>query len=60
MRKRATTKNQMLQAFNRGKIRSEDPNIIGNKILPNPPINIGMIIKKIMKTPWKDIILLYC
>ena len=50
----------MLQAFNRGKIRSDDPNIIGNKILPNPPINIGIIIKKVINKPWNDIILLYC
>ena len=53
-------KNQMLQAFNRGKMRSDDPSIIGNRILPNPPINIGMIMKKIMNRPWKDIALLYC
>lgn len=51
MMKRDDKNNQIDPAFNRGKIRSDDPNIIGNKILPNPPINIGMIMKKIMNRP---------
>jgi hypothetical protein len=31
----------------------------GSKILPNPPINKGIIIKKIINIPWKVIIVLY-
>ena len=31
----------------------------GIKILPNPPINKGIIIKKIINIPWKVIIVLY-
>ena len=30
-------------AFNQGNIRSDIPNIIGNNILPNPLMNIGII-----------------
>ena len=48
--------NQIEEAFNRRKIRSDDPNIIGNNILPNPPINIGIMKKKVMNKPWNDII----
>ena len=29
-------------------------------MLPKPPINIGIIIKNIIKTPWKVIHELYC
>jgi hypothetical protein len=39
------------KAFRRGKIKSEEPNIIGKRIFPKPPIRIGMIMKKIMKIP---------
>ena len=52
--------NQRLNAFNRGKIISEEQSIKGIKILPKPPIKIGIIIKKIIKIPWKVIIELYC
>ena len=52
--------NQIEQAFNRAKIRSDDPNIMGNNILPNPPINMGMMKKKIMNRPWNDMIFVYC
>jgi hypothetical protein len=41
--------NQRDNAFNRGNIISEEHNIRGNNRLPNPPINIGMIIKNIIK-----------
>lgn len=31
----------------------------GNRILPNPPINIGIIIKEIINNPWKVMQVLY-
>jgi hypothetical protein len=51
MTKRLKANNQIEQAFNRGKTRSDDPNIMGNKTLPNPPIKIGIIMKNIMNKP---------
>ena len=51
--------NQRLKAFNRGKIISEEQSIKGIKRLPNPPINKGIIIKKIINIPWKVIQELY-
>lgn len=51
---------QIEQAFNRGKIRSDEPNIMGSRTLPNPPISIGIMKKKIMNKPWKDITDVYC
>ena len=47
-------------AFNQGNIRSDIPNIIGNNILPNPLMNIGIIKRKVMNNPWYNIILIYC
>lgn len=38
-------------AFNQGNIRSDIPNIIGNNILPNPLMNIGIIKRKVMNNP---------
>jgi hypothetical protein len=52
--------NQRLRAFNRGNIISDELSIKGIKILPKPPINKGIIIKKIINKPWKVIIELYC
>jgi len=43
--------NQRLKAFNLGNIISEELSIKGIKILPNPPINKGIIIKKIINIP---------
>lgn len=51
--------NQRLKAFNLGNIISDEHNIKGNNILPNPPINIGIIIKGIINIPWKVILGLY-
>jgi hypothetical protein len=41
-------KNQNLKLFIRGKAISGDPNIKGTNQLPNPPIIIGITIKKII------------
>lgn len=38
--------------FNRGKDISGDPIIIGINQLPNPPITIGIVIKKIIIKAW--------
>ena len=51
--------NRGLKAFNLGNIISDKHNIEGNNILPNPPINIGIIIKSIINIPWKLILELY-
>jgi hypothetical protein len=40
--------NQKLRLFNRGKAMSTAPISIGTNQLPNPPINIGITIKKII------------
>jgi hypothetical protein len=45
---RAGIKNQKLMLFIRGKAISAAPNIRGTNQLPNPPIKIGITIKKIM------------
>jgi hypothetical protein len=50
---------QRLNAFNRGNIISLELSIKGINILPNPPINKGIIIKKIINIPWNVIIVLY-
>lgn len=44
----AGNKNQNLILFNRGKAMSGAPNINGISQFPNPPINTGMTIKKII------------
>ncbi len=51
--------NQRLKAFNLGNIISDEHGIKGNNILPNPPINIGIIIEGIINIPWKVILGLY-
>ena len=48
--------NQRLKAFNLGNIISDEHNIKGNNILPNPPINIGIIIEDVINIPWKVIL----
>jgi hypothetical protein len=45
---KAGTKNQKLILFIRGKAISGDPNIKGTNQFPNPPIRIGITIKKII------------
>jgi hypothetical protein len=44
----AGSKNQNLILFNRGKAMSGAPNIKGTSQFPNPPIKIGITIKKII------------
>ena len=51
--------NRRLKAFNLGNIISDEHNIKGNNILPNPPINIGIIIEDVINIPWKVILQLY-
>ena len=51
--------NQKLILFNLGKAISGPPTNKGNKKLPNPPINAGITMKKIIKIAWAVIILLY-
>ena len=51
--------NQRLKAFNLGNIISDEHNIKGNNILPNPPINISIIIEDVINIPWKVILELY-
>jgi hypothetical protein len=43
--------NHKLQAFNLGNIISEEHTSKGIRKLPNPPINIGIIIKNIINNP---------
>jgi hypothetical protein len=45
---KAGIKNQNLILFIRGKAISGEPNISGTNQLPNPPIKIGITIKKII------------
>lgn len=47
-RNRAGTKNQNLMLFNRGKAISGAPIIRGTSQFPNPPIKIGITMKKII------------
>lgn len=49
---RAGIKNQNLILFNRGKAISGEPSIKGTNQLPNPPIKIGITIKKIIIKAW--------
>jgi len=51
--------NHKLKAFNRGNIMSDEQGNRGKGILPNPPINIGIIIKKVVNNPWKVMRVLY-
>lgn len=44
----AGIKSQKLKLFIRGKAMSTHPNIRGSNQLPNPPIAIGITIKKII------------
>ena len=48
------------RAFHLGKTKSDAPTIIGKRILPNPPIKIGIIIKKIINNPWNVKFEVYC
>ena len=49
---KAGNRNQNLILFNRGKAISGAPNIRGTSQFPNPPIKIGITIKKIMIKAW--------
>ncbi|PRP74566.1 hypothetical protein PROFUN_16061 [Planoprotostelium fungivorum] len=44
--------NQNDRLFNRGNAMSGAPTITGTNQLPNPPINTGITMKKIMTTAW--------
>ena len=48
------------KAFNLGKTKSVAPIITGRRILPKPPIKIGIIIKKIINKPWNVKFEVYC
>jgi hypothetical protein len=50
--------NQNLKLFSRGKAMSGAPSIKGNIQLPNPPINIGITMKKIIINAWAVTIVL--
>jgi len=56
---RLGTKNQKLKLFNRGKAISGDISIKGTSQFPNPPIRIGITIKKIIINAWAVTITLY-
>jgi hypothetical protein len=45
--------------FNRGKAISGAPKRIGTNQFPNPPIKIGMTMKKIIKNAWAVTATLY-
>ena len=49
-----------LIALSLGNIISVVKSIIGNNKLPKPPINNGIINKKIINKPWNVIHTLYC
>jgi hypothetical protein len=49
---REGSKNQNLILFKRGKAMSGAPIIRGTSQLPNPPIRMGMTIKKIITKAW--------
>ena len=46
------TRNQKLMLFKRGKAISAAPSIKGTSQFPNPPIKIGITIKKIIINAW--------
>jgi hypothetical protein len=48
----AGIRNQKLILFIRGKAMSAAPNIKGTNQFPNPPIKMGITIKKIMINAW--------
>lgn len=50
---------QNLRLFIRGNAISGAPSISGRSQLPNPPIKIGITIKKIMRKPWAVTRVLY-
>ena len=49
---KAGTRNQNLMLFNRGNAISGAPIIRGTNQFPNPPIKIGITIKKIIIKAW--------
>lgn len=50
---------QNLRLFIRGNAISGAPSISGNNQFPNPPIKIGITIKKIIRNPWAVTSVLY-
>jgi hypothetical protein len=55
----AVGSNQKLKLFKRGKLISGEPNIKGTIQFPNPPIIVGITIKKIINKACAVIIELY-
>ena len=53
------TSSQKLMLFMRGNAMSGAPIMIGTNQFPNPPIMAGMIMKKIMISPWAVVRTLY-
>jgi len=49
---KAGIRNQKLILFIRGKAMSAAPNIKGTNQLPNPPIRMGITMKKIIINAW--------
>jgi len=58
-KERAGGRSQKDKLFRRGKAISGTPNIRGISQFPNPPIEIGITIKKIMTKAWAVTITLY-
>jgi len=56
---KAVGSNQKLKLFKRGKLMSGHPNISGSIQFPNPPIMLGITIKKIIKSACAVIMELY-
>jgi len=50
---------QNIKLFRRGKATSRIPSCVGNKKLPKAPKRTGIIIKKTITTPWRDIVVRY-
>lgn len=51
--------NQNLKLFSRGKAMSGAPSIKGTSQFPNPPMKIGITMKKIIRKPWAVTRVLY-
>lgn len=51
-------RSQKLMLFSRGNAMSGAPSISGSSQLPNPPINVGITRKKIIKNAWAVTIVL--
>jgi len=52
IKSKAVGKSQKLKLFKRGNLISGEPSIRGNIQFPNPPIILGITIKKIIRRAW--------